>query len=178
MTLAFRLTLSLILALTILGYAEKSESKCAFAIIRVSGKVIDEQTKKPVDGAQVVGFIDGDGIHFSKDNRSGSVSLKTSADGEYGGEFLFNRYSGLKFFILPDACDKTPNKLELIIIKEGYLPMKKKFGVKKPTQTVNKQRPPYDYVISDTEIGLIPLNPTCQEPANKYDIQPAPPALK
>lgn len=172
-----KLVLSIFIALSILSHARESQAKCEFALVRVAGKIVDIQTKKPIDGAQVVGFIDGDGIHFSEKTRSDSVTLKTSEDGNYGGEFLFDRYSGLRFFILPDACDNTPDKLELIAIKDGYLPAKVKIKVKKPAPAVKTQWPHYDYVASAPDIGLIPLNPSCEEAfgtTKKDDVQRAP----
>ena len=119
--------LGLLVTLTLLSVTGSgSFAKCRSEEYIISGRVIEEKTKKPISDAQVFLFFDNyDGICSS----GYPDYSKTNVSGGFEATIFFDTYSG---WIIPgfDRCNARPKTVTVVVAAEGYLTKRCEFKTK------------------------------------------------
>jgi len=104
--------------------------KCALVRWQIVGRVISESTKAPIEGAKVFVFLDD-----SESTDSNGYYTKypdfflTQADGMFHAASYIDSFKRRSIFgIGPDICSRKPKYIELFVIKEGSLTLRKRFN--------------------------------------------------
>jgi hypothetical protein len=106
-------------------------SKCALVKWEIVGSVISEATKTPIEGAKVFVFFDDSEFTNSNGYYTGYPDFfVTQGDGNFHAISYIDSFERRGILgIGPDICSRTPKNLELIVVKEGFLTVRRKFNI-------------------------------------------------
>jgi hypothetical protein len=118
-----RVSAAIVLILAISSYLDAS---CSVERYILKGVIIDDSSKRRISGAMTLVFVDS--------SEALTCRSVTSIDGAFECSFPFSsfRRNGW-FFGKADICDKEPEIFEIVVIKDAYVPVKKKFTRKQVT---------------------------------------------
>ena len=98
------------------------EAKCASKRFRITVTAVDHSTGRPLAGATVVVFANDELAAWPTDYVNYAEAKATDAAGVFESTFYFNTASGGSTFWGYDACHRKLKKLEVVVVREGYVP--------------------------------------------------------
>src|SRR5262249_54628141 len=94
-------------------------SKCAYLPYEISGSVLDCRDGRPLAGARVLCFLNGEGESWGTDHY-GPSELITDREGRFKGTYHFNADSGQGDANQPDRCDRRLMNVTVVVSLSGF----------------------------------------------------------
>jgi hypothetical protein len=110
----------IIACLLIFLVANNALSMCPLAEWHISGKVVSFRTMLPIEGAQVLVFLDENESTYSAGYFTKYPDFfYTDEAGRFEAISHINT-SQMRFIIIGEVCVRKPKKVEVVVIKEGF----------------------------------------------------------
>jgi hypothetical protein len=120
---------ALAICLSIILINARSYCKCPLAEWEIVGRVISRTSKMPIEGAEVFVFLDENNSTSSNGYYTKYPDFfVTGEGGMFHATSYIDTFERRGFFgIGPDICTRRPKNIEVLVVKEGFLTMRKSF---------------------------------------------------
>ena len=123
-------TVCVSICLSIILVSARSYSKCGLAEWRIVGRVISQSSKMPIEEAKVFVFLDDS----DSTNSNGYYTrypdfFVTNGNGMFHATSYIDTFERRSLFgIGRDICTRKPKTIEVVVVKEGFLTIRKEFS--------------------------------------------------